>query len=49
MKIKLRISSLKRIRTCGFRKRMSTRGGRKVLNARRRAGRHSLAVPKLIK
>lgn len=46
MKIKLRISSRKRIRTCGFRKRMSTRGGRKVLNARRKTGRHQLAVAK---
>jgi large subunit ribosomal protein L34 len=49
MKIKLRISSRKRIRTCGFRKRMSTRGGRKVINARRRQGRHSLCVPKFKK
>jgi large subunit ribosomal protein L34 len=49
MKIKLRISSKKRIRTCGFRKRMSSKGGRKVLNARRKIGRHSLAVPKFKK
>lgn len=38
MKIKLRISSKKRIRMCGFRKRMKTKGGRKILNARRKAG-----------
>jgi large subunit ribosomal protein L34 len=49
MKIKLRISSTKRIRTCGFRKRMATRGGRKILNARRRIGRHLLAVPQFKK
>jgi large subunit ribosomal protein L34 len=49
MKIKLRISSTKRIRTCGFRKRMKTKGGRKVINARRKAGRHSLAVARFKK
>lgn len=49
MKIKLRISSKKRIRTCGFRKRMSTKGGRKVINARRKTGRHQLAVSKFKK
>lgn len=46
MKVKLRISSRKRIRACGFRKRMSTRGGRKVLNARRNKGRHQICVNK---
>jgi large subunit ribosomal protein L34 len=49
MKIKLRNSSKKRIRTCGFRKRMKTRSGRKVINARRKVGRHALAVAKFKK
>lgn len=30
--------------THGFRKRMKTRGGKKVLNRRRRKGRHQVAV-----
>jgi large subunit ribosomal protein L34 len=34
----------KRLRTHGFRARMATRGGRKVLQARRVRGRHTLAV-----
>ena len=35
---------LRRSRTHGFRARMATRGGCKVLNARRRKGRHKLSV-----
>lgn len=34
----------KRIRTHGFRARMATKGGRKVIKARKLKGRHSLAV-----
>ena len=34
----------KRMRTHGFRARMATAGGRKVLKARRRKGRRQLAV-----
>lgn len=35
---------LSRLRTHGFRARMATVGGRKVVNNRRRKGRHRLAV-----
>jgi len=34
----------RRARVHGFRKRMKSKGGRKVLKARRSKGRHSLAV-----
>jgi large subunit ribosomal protein L34 len=37
-------SKLKRVRTHGFRARIRTLGGRKVLKARRAKGRHRLTV-----
>lgn len=37
-------SKIKRARTHGFRARMATKGGRKVLNARRSKGRAVLTV-----
>jgi len=42
MKVKIRNSSRKRVKMCGFRKRMKTRGGRAILKRRRRKGRHRL-------
>ncbi|MDR4505661.1 MAG: 50S ribosomal protein L34 [Candidatus Scalindua sp.] len=38
MKTKIRKSSIKRIKMCGFRKRMSTKGGRAIINRRRAKG-----------
>jgi len=37
-------SKIKRLRTCGFRKRMKTAGGRLVLKRRRAKGRKRLAL-----
>lgn len=34
-----RVSNIKRKRSIGFRARMKTKGGRKAINAKRRAGR----------
>ena len=34
-----RISKVKRARKCGFRARMRTKSGRKIINAKRRVGR----------
>ncbi|MGR3179779.1 MAG: 50S ribosomal protein L34 [Candidatus Anammoxibacter sp.] len=39
MKVKIRKSSRKRIRMCGFRGRMKTRGGRAIIRRRRAMGR----------
>lgn len=38
MKVKIRKSSIKRVRMCGFRKRMRTKGGRAIINRRRAKG-----------
>ncbi|MDD4018091.1 MAG: 50S ribosomal protein L34 [Kiritimatiellae bacterium] len=39
MKMMWQPSKIKRVRKIGFRARMSTRGGRALINARRRKGR----------
>ena len=42
MKMMWQPSKIKRVRKIGFRARMSTKGGRALLNARRRKGRLQL-------
>ncbi len=44
MKMMWQPSKIKRVRKIGFRARMSTKGGRALLNARRRKGRLNLTA-----
>jgi len=39
-----KISKIKRIRKQGFRARMKSHNGRKIVNRQRRAGRHRLGI-----
>ena len=40
----LRGTNLKKVRTSGFRSRMSTKTGRRIVNSRRKKGRNKLTV-----